>query len=199
MTFLFLGEAKAQVITVTDIKVSATAESLAMAREQALDQAHELAFLKLLSANFPEQSGPLPSHEQIMNLVTNFSIDREKTTAKTYTASLTFQFDSPLVQNWLQQQGTIPLKDSLTLQYTSNGKILKLRASYKTLSQWRHIKNTLENCDGIRKLVVQDFSSQNATLDITCDQGIEKVQQYLSAKGLVLSPQKGGWVISSKE
>ncbi|MBS0272419.1 MAG: hypothetical protein JSR85_07225 [Proteobacteria bacterium] len=199
VTFLFLGAAKAQVITVADIKVSVTAESLAVAREQALDQAHELAFHKLLSENFPEKLGALPSHDQIMNLVTNFSIDREKTTTKTYTASLTFQFDAPHVQSWLQHQGNIPAKNPLTSQNTSNESTLKLRATYTTLAQWRHIKKTLEGCKDIQKLVVQNFSSQNATLAVTCNQDIEKVKQYLSTNGLVLSPHEGGWVISPKD
>ena len=53
---LFIECAKAQIITVADVKVSVTADSAAVARDKALDQAHVLAFQKLLKENFPEES-----------------------------------------------------------------------------------------------------------------------------------------------
>lgn len=192
--FLFLEKAQAQVITVSDVKVSVTAASSAIAREQALDQAHEIAFHKLLSENFSEKPNTYLSHDKIMNMVTNFSIDREKSTDKTYTASLTFQFDASLIQNWLQPQEILPAKKAV-----GAAPLVKLTASYKTLPQWQHIKKTLESFSSIQKLDVQAFSSQNATLNITCNHDIEKLQHQLLAHGLILSLLGEGWVISAKE
>ena len=97
------GQVGAQTMTVTNVKVSVTDSSPATAREKALDQAHQLAFQKLVEENFPESAGLLPPSDALMSMVTDFSIDREKTSPKSYTASLTFQFDGPQVHAWLHQ------------------------------------------------------------------------------------------------
>lgn len=112
---LFIACAKAHVITVADVKVSVTADSAAVARDKALDQAHALAFQKLLKENFPEESKNPPSTDVIMNMVTDFSIDREKTTPKSYTASFTFQFDASQLLGWVTPKGKFPHKTLLVL------------------------------------------------------------------------------------
>ena len=50
------GQVGAQTMTVTNVKVSVTDSSPATAREKALDQAHQLAFQKLVEENFAESA-----------------------------------------------------------------------------------------------------------------------------------------------
>jgi len=196
--FFFTSNAKAHEIIVKDVKVSVTADSAATAREQALEQAHGLAFKKLLTENFPEKSGPPPSHDAILNMVTGFSIDREKTTPKSYTASLSFEFDGPSVHAWVQNRGqpSVP-KEQAFSPAAIQGKTLKIVASYATLPDWQVIKKTLENFSGIQKINILALSPQNASMEIVYGGDIEKLQQHLLHKGLLLSSQGDTWVISS--
>lgn len=196
-SLLFMESAHAQVLTVTNIKVSVTADSSATAREEALDKAHDLAFQKLVSENFPEKSGALPTHQDIINMVTDFSIEREKTTPTNYTASLTFQFDASKVQTWAQrdaQHVNAPLSPSLDA-----GKPLKITAFYTTLSDWNNIKNTLENSSGVQKITLHTFSSQQADMDVTFSGNIETLKAQLVQRGWSLSPQEQGWRLSANK
>jgi hypothetical protein len=193
----FTSLAHAHVITVTGIKVTVTADSAAAAREKALDQAHELALQKVLSENFPESSQGLPPHDTIVNMVNDFSIEREKTTPKSYTASLTFQFDSAQIESWLHKGNS----SNPTVSESSSPPIgensLKILASYSTLPEWLHIKKTLETAPGAEKVNVLSLSPQSATIQLSYRGQTEKLQQHLLQQDLLLSPQEGSWLISS--
>lgn len=187
----------AQVLTVTDVKVSIAADSAASARDQAIDKAHDLAFQKLLKENFPERSAPLPPHDVVTNMVTNFSIDREKTTSTSYTASFTFHFDGPQVHAWGQRQETPSNKETLLTSHPSKEeKTLKMTASYSTLSEWQTVKKTLESVPGIQKVSVLTVSPQNAHLQVIYGGDIEKLKLSLLQKGWLLSPQQDSWALS---
>ncbi|OJW54067.1 MAG: hypothetical protein BGO67_08370 [Alphaproteobacteria bacterium 41-28] len=194
----FIDYAKAEVITVTNVKVSVTDDSSATAREKALERAHDLAFQKLLNESFPEKASPLPPHDRVMNMVTDFSIDREKTTPTSYTASLTFQFDGSQVQTWLQQKGQTSPKEAFSVEQSSaRGKPLKMYISYTSLIQWQDVKKVLETFPGVQKFTVLAFSLQNARVEVAYCGSLEKLQQHLLQKGYLLSPQEEGWIISS--
>ncbi len=197
--FLFMQNAKAQVMIVQNVRVSVTADSAATAREQALDRAHDLAFQKLLNENFPEKSGPLPSHDAAMNMVIDFSIDREKTTPTSYTASLTFQFNASQVHSWLQQQDHSSLQEASPVsQRSGEGRILQMKASYSSLPEWQNVKRALESIPGVNKVTILSISLQNANIEVVYGGNLEKLQQYLLKKECLLSSQKEGWMISSK-
>jgi hypothetical protein len=189
---------KADVMTVANVKISVTADSSAVAREKALDRAHDLAFQKLLNESFPEKSGPLPPHDTVMNMVTDFSIDREKTTPTSYTASLTFQFDGPKIQTWLRHQGQSSPKEAFSVPHLSGrGSPLKMKASYTSLVDWQNVKKALETLSGVQKVIVLAFSLHKANMEVVYDGSLEKLQQHLLKKGYLLSPHEEGWIISS--
>lgn len=198
LSFFIMQVAKAQTITVEDVKVSVKADSPASAREQALDQAHKLAFEQLMEAHFPEISYSLPSLDELRDMVSDFSINREKTTHMSYSASLTFQFDSPLVQTWAQhaQQSSSPLP--LPHMHYKENKSLKLTASYGSLLEWQHIRNSLENFPGVQGLSIFALSPKNASLEIIYGGPFEKLEQGLLQKGVLLSQREEGWAVSSK-
>ncbi len=196
IAFFCIEGVKAQVLTVTGVKVSITADSAATAREQALDKAHEIAFQKLLKENFPESS-TLPPPEVVTNMVMNFSIDREKTTPTSYAAAFTFHFDGPQVHAWTQHQEAPLNKETLSAsQPLRGGETLKMTASYTTLSEWQTVKKTLENFPGIQKVSVLAVSPQNAHMQVIYGGDIEKLKHSLLQKGWLLSPHQGSWVIS---
>jgi len=193
---LLIQPVQAHVMTITGVKVSVTADSAAKARELALEQAHTQAFQKLLDESFSEKRGPLPSSETLMNMVQDFSIDREKATPKGYTASFTFQFDGPKVEAWVnkgQSQDTLlsPQKS------VGRGRALKVIASYKSLSEWQRLKKVLQDFPEAQNLNVGSFSSNTANVEFTYSGEGEKLQQYLLNQGFLLSPQEETWIISS--
>ncbi len=196
VVFLFIPKANAQNMVISDVKVSVTADSAATAREQALEQAHALAFQKLLKENFPENSGPLPSSDTLMNMVSDFSIDREKTTAKSYTASLTFQFDGPKVHNWLQQGESGTSSPSSLAQL---GKPLNIKAIHSSLPQWNKIKQTLETFPGVQKVTVKALSPESAELEIVYGGDINHMQEHLRQKGFIFALNGDSWLISLNE
>lgn len=199
--FFLMDMAKAQTITVRDVLVSVKADSAASAREQALDQAHSLAFQKLVDEHFPERADSLPSQDVLRDMVSDFSIDQEKTTPQSYRASLTFQFDESQVINWVQQipytQPTSQSSHFLHQPYEESG-FLKIIATYATHSEWQHIRKALENFPGVQNLSIVTLSPKKASMEITYGGAIDKLEQGLLQKGILLSQQEDSWLASLK-
>jgi hypothetical protein len=190
--------ANAQTLSVENIRVSVKAESAASAREQAIEQAHQLAFQKLIDENFPESTNSLPSTEFVEGLVRDFSIEREKTTPTSYTASLTFQFDAPRVIAWIHQTPQKSSHRALTQQKYEENSSLKVTASYGTHAEWQYIRKTVENFPGVEKLSIFTLSPKNANLEIIYGGSFDILEKGLLQKGILLSQEKEGWLISSK-
>lgn len=194
--FFLMEGANAQTITVGNVKVSVTADSAASAREKAIGQAHQLACQKLVNENFPERAGSFPSQDVLMDMVNDFSIDREKTTSTSYAASLTFQFDESQVLRWVQQDG--PLSPTLPpMHQTSESRPLKIKASYRNHAEWQYIRKTLENFPGVQNLSIFTLSAKNASMRISYLNPIDRLEKGLLQKGILLSQQEDGWVVSS--
>ena len=90
--------------TVENVKVSATANSAGEARDQAIQQGYTEAYHKLMSQH--EQAGmptrtDLPNAQDLMDMVSDFSVNREKNTANSYSALMTFQFQPEKVKGWI--------------------------------------------------------------------------------------------------
>lgn len=192
--FFFVTEAIANNITVKDVTVSVTADSAAVARDEAFDQAHTIAFQKLLKEDFPEKTGPLPTPDVLKNMVTGISVNKEKTTDKTYTASLTVQFDGNKLHEWLHSSAiSSPI---LSQHQEKEGTPLYVTVQYKTLAEWYQIKRTLETYPGIKKLTIAAVSPKNAELHFLYTGDIHQVKTHLSQKGLSFS-QEGNQVLLS--
>lgn len=188
-------ETLALALTVTDVKVSVTATSAAAARDQALTKAHSLAFQKLLKEYFPESSSLSPPEENLVDMVTNFSIDREKTTPQSYAASMTFHFDDSQVQEWLHQN--LASSSATPLPFKTEESILKATADYVTFSDWQHIKKTLERLSGVEKIKTVSLSPQRADIEIAYRGDVSTLQRNLEDEDLALTPQGLDWKISS--
>ena len=128
-------------------------------------------------------------------MVTNFSIDREKTTSKSYTASLTFQFDVTQVRAWalgstLPEEGGHPLLPSL------KGNELKVNVSFASLSEWHRIKKELDNTSGVLKVTLLSLSPKMASLNVTYADDLSKLQKLLKNQGWLLISQNEGWSLT---
>jgi len=192
---LLFQETLALALTVTDVKVSVTANSAAAARDQALTKAHTLAFQKLLKEYFPESSSLSPPEDTLVDMVTNFSIDREKTTPQSYAASLTFHFDESHVREWIQQD--LASSPSSAIPLKTEEAIIKATADYATFADWQHIKKTLEYSSGVEKVKTVSLSPQSADIEIAYRGDIPALQRNLGEEGLILTSQGQDWKISS--
>lgn len=182
-------------LEVNNVRVSAVSDSADAAKEQALEQGHRFAFQQLMKENFPQYSDQLPSKDSLMDMVSHFSIDREKTTSTSYTASLAFQFDESKVRAWLQQRGSFK---AFSLPHNREREPLQVIASYKNLGEWNFIRKSLESISEIKKVNVVSFSSQNATMEITYNGDIKRLQSILHHHQLSFSSQEDGWLLKTE-
>lgn len=192
---IFLTQAtSAYSISIENIRVSVKADSAAAAREQALEQAHQLAFQKFVDQTFPGETIPLPPADILQDMVNDFSIDREKTTSTSYAASFTFHFEEPQVRAWLQQfQNDQPRVPHFS---QAKGQPLKIRASYSSLRDWQQMKKILSECSGVQDVSVSALSSQGANLEVLYGGSLDQLEAGLRQKGMQLSQQEEGWVAS---
>lgn len=90
--------------TVENVKVNVTANSAAEAREQAIQQGYSEAYHKLMSqleqAGMPTRAD-VPNAQDLMDMVSGFSVNREKYTTNSYSALMTFQFQPEKVKGWI--------------------------------------------------------------------------------------------------
>lgn len=96
------------VYTVAGVSVDRTAETAAVAREQAIAAGHRLAFNRLLARIVPAaRRGQLAALAQrdIVPLVLSFEIESEKRSSVRYLGMLTFRFRRADVRRFLQDNG----------------------------------------------------------------------------------------------
>ena len=97
------------------------------------------------------------------------------------------------VQQGQQRSAPVPFMG----QSHEESRPLKITASYATHSEWQYIRKTLEKCAGVRNLSLVSLSPQRANLNITYGGPIDQLTQALLQKGILLSQQEEGWIVSS--
>lgn len=195
-----VSSAKAEIVS--DVQVSVTSESPGAAREQAISEAHTIAFQKLLENKLPEETLPLPSSDALLNMVKKFSIEREKTTSNSYSALMTFDFDDSKVQSWLDQSSSPTEELSAEVDpprhYDLNKtQTLTVQSSFDSLAKWQKIKNGLESSPEVRTFTINSLSPQEAIVEVHVDGDISDLQRVLQQKGLMLTQQDNYWQLSS--
>ena len=102
------GNALANPYTVADINVDLTRETSAIARRDALQQAHVQAFEHLLKRLTPASAHsrlPRIDYATAADHAGGLKIEDEKTTAKRYAAKMTITFRQDLVRSYLKENG----------------------------------------------------------------------------------------------
>lgn len=100
--------ARADMFTVTDVPIQATAESAAAAKAVAIADGQLRAFAKLIErVTSPQDAGLItaPTAETLQSVVAGFSLDNERTSATEYLADLTVRFNGEAVEYLLSQSG----------------------------------------------------------------------------------------------
>lgn len=100
--------AAAQTYDVPGIEVDVTAETAAVARDQALAEGEAKAFTALLSQFVDADAADAlagTDAETIRSLIQDFSISSEKSSSVRYLATLDYRFDADAVQAFLRERG----------------------------------------------------------------------------------------------
>ncbi|MGE0652499.1 MAG: DUF2066 domain-containing protein [Alphaproteobacteria bacterium] len=155
-----IGTARAsdpEVFTVRGVAVDATANSAIEAREQALASGQGAAFNRLLerlTLASDRQKLPVLGTDKINDLVKDFEVSDEKTSAVRYLASLTVRFKPDVVRNFLREQGVgFAESRSKTLLVLPVMEVIGALALWDDPNPWREAWNRLPPSDGLVPLV----------------------------------------------
>lgn len=94
------------IYTIRDIITDETAETATAARDLALVNARRRGFLRLMRRILLQQDrirAPIPSDDQLADLVSNFEVADEKISGQRYLARLTIRYDADKVRSILRQ------------------------------------------------------------------------------------------------
>lgn len=106
----------ADVFTVEDVAVDATAENAAAAREKAIAIGQQAALARLLERLVPRDQRaalPHPSSAEVGDLVRDFAVDDEKTSAVRYLAHLSVRFRADAIRSLLRS-GNVPFAETMS-------------------------------------------------------------------------------------
>jgi hypothetical protein len=158
---LFASPANAQVeraYTATGVAVDQTAQSAALAREQAIASGQRLALRKVLERVTPRaESRRLPqvSAARLTDLVASFEVEDERVSATRYLGRLTVRFKPEDVRNLLRNAG-IPVAETfarpvvvLPVLKTTPAPIL-----WEDTNAWRAAWSALPKIDGLVPMIV---------------------------------------------
>lgn len=170
--------------TVRDVQVDRTAVSAAAAREAALLDGQRAAFRRLLERLVTRSAyGRLPrlSDSQISDLVQNYEVQSERTSAVRYIAMLTYRFRPDDVRTLLRT-AHLPFAETYAKPYLV---LPVLRAQGVTLlwdtpNPWRDAWGRLPPFDGLAPLVLPKGDLAD-TSEINADQAHNGDDQRLSA------------------
>jgi Uncharacterized protein conserved in bacteria (DUF2066) len=166
----------ADIFTVLDVSVDATAKNAAAARVLARAQGHKSAYQRLIMRLVPrdrQRDVPRLDAEAVASLVSNFEVDAEKTSPIRYLGKLKFRFKRRAVTNFLRDAG-IPFavtrsKPLLVLPvYRSAGVYLL----WDNPNPWRAAWAALPPADGLVPMIhpagdladVNDISAEQAVI-----------------------------------
>ena len=182
-----------QALTVRNVTVSMRAKSLEEAREEAIERAHQLAFQKMRDDYFPDSiSKTTPPPEKLKEMVENFSIEKEKngTDNKTYTASLSFEFNQEAAHKWFEHT-----KSPKTASMVARGTPLKVKVSYTSLPQWQRIKHILQMFPEGHEMRLLSLTTHDAEIELPYARETTILQEKLKNEGLRLQPEQGYWTL----
>lgn len=169
LAFVFLtvtATAKASLYIVDNVKVSATADSAAAAREKAIQQGYTEAYNKLM-IRLGQEGAPTrpdaPDPQDLMNMVLDFSVDREKNTAISYSALMTFQFDSKKMDDWISglNIATSQTLDVPTTQTNSSGH-LTIFLTVTNLSDLMDKSTAILKIPGVKSFHLKELTTRGA-------------------------------------
>ena len=170
--------------TVRDVQVDRTAVSAAAAREAALLDGQRAALRRLLQRLVPQaEYAQLPnlSDSRIRDLVQNYEVQSERTSAVRYIAALTYRFKPDDVRTLLRNAG-LPFAETYAKPYLVLPVLRQQGVTllWDTPNPWRDAWNRLPPADGLAPLVLPKGDLTD-TSEINADQAHSGDAQRLAA------------------
>ena len=170
--------------TVRDVPVDRTEVTAAAAREAALLDGQRLAFRRLLERLVPQADyGQLPklSDAQISDLVQNYEVQSERTSAVRYIATLTYRFKPDDVRTLLRT-ANIPFAETYAKPYLVLPVLREQGVAllWDSPNPWRDAWGRLPPFDGLAPLVLPKGDLADIS-DINADQAHSGDDQRLTA------------------
>ncbi len=152
---LLSWDAMAQEVTV---QVESEGESALLARSNGLKQAENKALLQLLETIYPEKANEIVSRlkpEQAGQLVKDFKVVRDKSTAHNYAAEILYIFDREKVDRLIaEERGLAPQVDSKALLVIPVWQEDNQMLLWEPKNLWRQTMNAIALPEGRGKLVL---------------------------------------------
>lgn len=139
--------------TVRDVSVDRTAATAAAARDAALLEGQRSAFRRLVERLAPraeQRRWPNPSDARLGDLVENFEVQNERTSAVRYIATLTYRFRAEEVRNLLRN-ASIPFAETYSKPYVVVPVLRRegLALLWDEPNPWRTAWNGMPPLDGL--------------------------------------------------
>jgi len=172
------------IYTVRDVEVDVTANNSAAARDRAITEAQRKAFDTLYSRLSPDAGAKAPalSDIEVARLVQDFEVQRERSSAVRYLATLTVRFRPANVRTLLQTKGTsyveVRSKPVLVLPiYQASGKRPVL---WEDRTPWRAAWENFPPPQGMVPIVVP-YGELADVADVNASSALEGNQAGMSA------------------
>lgn len=179
--------------TIEGVKVDVTAESAAVARDQAFAQAQTQAYAQLRTRLH------LPPEPLTSAMIQDVAVEEEHFSATRYIATLTVRFDPEAFANIT----SLPM-DAQALEITPHPGLgtplapanrIKAKAHFGSIQEWARFEGALERLalGGVAKARVMAITTQEAQIDIilSTSQDIAMAQAAFDRVGLFLIPGRG--------
>ena len=176
--------AQDDVFAVHNIKVDATADDAAAARDAAVAQGHQDALLVLLRRLVPRSqvaSVPPADEVEIANMVQEFSVSNERTSDVRYLAELTVRFNPDSIRQYLRNAGVSfaeiqsdPLLVLPVLGTKGNARL------WREPNPWRHIWSA-RNLTSELVPIISPLGDLDDVAAINADQALEAESDPLDA------------------
>jgi len=189
ITFMTISAVHATFYIVDNVKVSATADSAAAAREKAIQQGYAEAYNKLM-IRLRQEGAPTrpdaPDSQDLVNMVLDFSVDREKNTSTSYSALMTFQFDPVKIDNWisglnLATNGTPTATTSPQLNTTGTVTVFIAVTDLQSLNT---ASKALLEIPGVKSANLQQLTTHGALINLTTGMAPEALMKATSEKNI---------------
>lgn len=132
--FCFTEAFSSGYIQVEDVLVKSEGKDALSAKQQAMSRAERLAFSKMLDAEFPEASFLKNKVRltDVASMIYDYSINKEKVSAKGYTAKFSYRFSRSKVLSFLRKYG-INVADESAQNYKTIAVFPSTYQSHKSL------------------------------------------------------------------
>ncbi len=194
LIFLFpLLAAGDDAFTIANVEISHGGEETAVSKIKAIEagemEALRSVLNKLGAAGQPQNL----NSEQVGLLVESYQLQNEKTTATSYSATMTVSFNQVQVRALLGGAQNVPPGKPEVLV---GQPMVSVKAMFRDIPGWLIIKDKLQKMNFVKKTEIKDLSAGSANLDIYYQGALANdLPQLFESYGMHISGSPGGWIL----